>query len=248
MEQMDQIQQEMAKKVVKQDLNWLSESVPLKYVGGIDTRYLENDTGLACAGLIIFDVSNEEEFVIVYEDYKFMNITVEYKPGYLAVRYLEIYKNMIEELNQKRPDIFPQLMLVRAGGVLHHNRCGLASHLGIICDVPTIGVQESMLLGPNLGLKMGVDVDTGYNKLFTAEHHSVGEYSEIADHDGHVLGVALVSSEGSKRPTYVSIGHRVSLDTAIDIVLSLSTCRIPEPIRQVRISCREKLLEHVAKN
>lgn len=240
-DELDKVQIEISKHIIQDDQNWISEGVPLVYVAGMDIRFLEHDMGPACVGLIIFD-NSDPEIPIVYEQYRNVEITKEYQPGYLYIRYLNLYKSMLDELKKKHSQYCPQVIMLRAGGTLHHNRCGLASHLGIVCDIPTIGVQESLLLGPKLAKKMNMDLETGYNQLFCQTDHQAGEYSEIRDRDNILLGVALVCNEKSKRPTYVSVGHRVSLDTAIDLVLDLSETRIPEPIRQVRISCREKLL------
>jgi endonuclease V len=241
---MDLIQKELADKVIKHNQNWITEGNPLKYVGAIDIRFTKGTSGYACIGLAVFDIS-ENNLISVYKKMEIVTIDIEYQPGYLASRYLKYYQNMLETLKKEKSQLFPQLLFVRDAGILHQNRCGMASHIGILCDVPTIGVQERLLLGPNLSKSMRVKVSDNYegryNKAFVSEDREIGEYSEIVDADDNVLGVAIRIADDSKRPTFVSIGHRVSLDTAIDTVLDLSIGRVPEPIRIVRSCCKQYL-------
>ncbi len=90
---------------------------------------------------------------------------------------------------------------------------GLASYVGVKLDVPTIGVAKNLLLG-ELGLRED-------------------EMAPIID-DGETIGAAVWSGK-RKSPIYVSIGHKISLDTAIEIVKSCSIYRIPEPLRCAHI-------------
>lgn len=114
-------------------------------------------------------------------------------------------------LNQlsKRPD----LLLVDGQGLAHPHRFGLACHLGVLADVPTIGVAKSRLIG-------------------TYEEPGIerGAWSPLTD-GGETIG-AVLRTRRAVRPVFVSVGHRISLRTAIDLVLRCtSQFRLPEPIR-----------------
>ena len=95
-----------------------------------------------------------------------------------------------------------QVLLVDGHGVLHPRRCGLASYLGIVLDKPTIGVAKNLLCG------------TLRNNGFI-------------EHEGQILGFAL----GARRKIYVSVGHRISLRTAISVAAFVKRSEwLPEPL------------------
>ncbi|MDF0682135.1 MAG: endonuclease V [Candidatus Nitrosocosmicus sp.] len=101
-----------------------------------------------------------------------------------------------------------QLLLVDGHGVLHPRRCGLACYVGIDTNIPTIGVAKSLLCG-------GVQSDN------------------FVTYKGEILGYALKSNENSKKVAYVSVGHKISLLTSIELVKSITKINqyIPEPLR-----------------
>lgn len=105
--------------------------------------------------------------------------------------------------------IQPDLFLADGHGFAHPYRCGFASHLGIAIGKPTIGVAKEKLVG-----KVA---------------HGKGDAALISD-QGEVVGAAVTTKQGRK-PVYVSVGHMVSLETAIKIVKHCAgASRIPEPI------------------
>jgi deoxyribonuclease V len=101
-----------------------------------------------------------------------------------------------------------QLLLVDGHGLLHPRRCGLACYIGISTNLPTIGVAKSLLCGCVLS-------------------------DNFVSHKGEILGYALKSNENSKKMVYVSIGHKISLPTSIELVKSITKTNqyIPEPLR-----------------
>jgi deoxyribonuclease V len=129
-----------------------------------------------------------------------------YIPSFLAFRELKPLTKAIRLLKMK-PDVF----LVNAHGIAHPERCGCASHLGVALDVPTIGVARTALIGEVSNLD---DRGIGYLK------------------DGEeVIGAAIVSKSRYK-PIFVSVGHKVSLNSAIEIVRKTTReNRFPEPLR-----------------
>jgi deoxyinosine 3'endonuclease (endonuclease V) len=115
--------------------------------------------------------------------------------------------------------------MVDGNGILHTRKFGCASHIGVQFDIPTIGVA-----------KKPFDVD-GLNKslykvMYDGKLNKAGDYVPIVGKSGKTWGAALRCTKDSINPIYVSIGHRVSLETAINItLLNITKYRIPEPIR-----------------
>lgn len=105
------------------------------------------------------------------------------------------------------------LVLIDGHGILHPRKCGLASYIGIMIDKPTIGVAKTLLCGSIM------------------ENHYV-EYNKT------ILGYKI--SKDDKKNIYVSVGHKISLETAIDIIKKLTkkTEFIPEPLRIADINSR----------
>lgn len=127
---------------------------------------------------------------------------IPYVPGYLGFREVPALATVWRQLPEK-----PQLVLVDGHGRAHPRRCGIAVQLGVVLDVPTIGVGKSILCGKPEGV-LG---------------ESIGDRVPLIDR-GEQIGVAL-RTRPRARPVYVSIGHRVSLETAIKWVLALSAGR-----------------------
>jgi deoxyribonuclease V len=131
-----------------------------------------------------------------------------YIPGLLSFRELPLILAACEQLS-----ITPDLILVDGQGIAHPRRFGIASHLGLFLDVPTIGCAKSLLCG---------------------SHEVPGiescSYAEITD-KGETIGAALRTRSGV-RPVYVSIGHKTDLPTAILWVMKCCRgYRLPEPTR-----------------
>lgn len=144
-----------------------------------------------------------------------------YEPGVLA---LAVGPACLAALAMLRRS--PDLVFVLGHGIAHPRRCGLASHLGVLLDVPTIGCADRPLAG------QAVD---------PARHH--GARAPLLHGRKH-LGVVLRTS-GDGRPIVVSPGHRVSCEQAAE--LALAHCRggrWPEPIRLARLELRRWRREH----
>jgi deoxyribonuclease V len=128
-----------------------------------------------------------------------------YIPTLLSFREIPPTLAAIRKL-RKVPDVF----MVDGQGIAHPYRFGFASHLGLLLDKPTIGVAKSLLCG-----KVG-----SFNQ---------DSWAPIVD-KGEVIGAAV--TKHGKKPIYVSIGHKVSLERAINIVKACTTLyRVPQPIR-----------------
>jgi len=141
-----------------------------------------------------------------------------YIPGLLSFRELPLLLAAFEEL-----DITPDLILVDGQGILHPRRVGLASHLGLFLDTPTIGCAKSLLCGSHGALG-----------------EPPGSYCEVIDR-GETVG-AVLRTRLRVKPLYVSIGHKVDLEAAIYWVLSCCRgYRLPEPTRRAHLAAGENL-------
>lgn len=141
-----------------------------------------------------------------------------YIPGLLSFRECPIMLKACEKLS-----ISPQLIIVDGQGIAHPRRFGIASHLGVLLDIPTIGCAKSRLCG-----------------TYQQPQEPAGCYSNLIDHDD-VAGVALRTKKGTK-PLFISIGHKVNLQSSIRWVLN--TCngyRLPEPSRLAHRAASGKL-------
>jgi len=138
-----------------------------------------------------------------------------YIPTLLSFRELPPAYSAIRKL-QTQPDVF----LVDGQGIAHPYRLGFAAHLGLAIDRPTIGVAKSLLCGK-------------------VEPLGVQGWAPITD-GNEIIGAEVVTRPEQK-PVYVSVGHRVSLERAIEIVRNCTGAyRIPEPIRRAHILATEE--------
>jgi deoxyribonuclease V len=129
-----------------------------------------------------------------------------YIPTFLAFRELE---GMLKAVSGMNADVY----MVGAQGLAHPRRAGLACHFGVTLNKPTLGVAKKRLFGSA--------VKPGQER---------GEYSLLKD-DGEIIG-AVLRTQASGRPVYVSIGHKLSLKTAVRITLETTRGRrLPEPLR-----------------
>uniref|UniRef100_A0A3B4A645 Uncharacterized protein n=1 Tax=Periophthalmus magnuspinnatus TaxID=409849 RepID=A0A3B4A645_9GOBI len=123
---------------------------------------------------------------------------------------------------------YPQLevVFVDGNGLFHYREFGLACHLGVLSGLPCVGVAKNLLQVE------GVYKNEEHQSQITALQKG-GDSFPLTASSGKVLGKALRSSEKSSKPVYVSIGHKISLDTAVRLTHCCCRYRVPEPIRQV---------------
>lgn len=146
-----------------------------------------------------------------------------YVPGLLSFREIPAALGAFEQLSQR-----PDLIMVDGQGIAHPRRMGIASHLGLWLDLPTIGVGKSRLCG-----QFGeVPVEKGRWTPLTDRRREEDPAGVELDESGRVtIGAVLRSREGVK-PLFVSGGHRVSLATAVEWVTAcLGKTKLPEPTR-----------------
>lgn len=206
------LQNELAGKVINEDM--LND---IKYVAGVDVAYDEK-IDKQIAAVVILDPNTLE----VIETSIAEDVThFPYIPGLFSFRELPSIAKALSNLK-----IRPDLIVCDGQGIAHPRRFGLASHLGILFDVPTIGCGKTRLHGH--GEEPGI---------------KRGDYAPLID-NGEIIGNALRTQDNVK-PVYVSIGHRISLQTACDWILRLSPKhRLPETTRQADHAVKMELAKY----
>ena len=195
-----EIQNEFAKKVISSD--YFSKNT-IHRICGIDVSY---DNSNAFCTAVIMNKNILEIMEIMNEKSK---VKYPYMPGFFILRegkpLLEILKSLKNKFD---------LLLIDGSGVLHPRKCGLASYIGIIIDIPTIGVTKNLLCGSIL--------DNNYI-----------EYNKT------ILGYRI--QKNNTRSIYVSVGHKISLGTAVDLIKQITKEEefIPEPLRIADINSKK---------
>lgn len=176
------------------------------HVAGVDVAY-DKCGRRAFAGIVILDA---DSFEVVETRTATDRCRFPYVPGLFAFRELPHLLKCFEQVK-----FAPDLVICDGQGIAHPRRFGLASHLGVLLDIPTIGCGKTRHVGEYQEPRM-----------------RRGDFSPLVDGD-ETIGSVLRTQDGIK-PLFVSIGHRVSLPSARAWILRLaSKYRQPEPIRRV---------------
>ncbi len=197
------IQQALRDQVILED-----QLGPLHRVGGVDVGFEEGGK-ITRAAVAVLSLPGLQllETAISRRPTSFP-----YVPGLLSFRETPAVLDALSQLKT-----LPDLLMCDGHGLAHPRRFGIASHLGLLCDLPSIGVAKSLLVGQHAPVGEGR-----------------GDWEPLQmeeDGDRLVIGAALRTRPGTK-PVYVSIGHRISLERAIAITLScVGKYRLPEPAR-----------------
>lgn len=200
----------------------------VKYVGGLDISFDKIDDSKGCAYITVYDVTKRQ---IVYEDYRICTLTVPYVSGFLGFRETSEYVELLRKIKKDKPEFYPQVLMIDGFGILHHRGFGSASHLGYIADIPTIGVAKTLLYVDGLD-------ETDIKSKFRTTCKDVGSYIELVGDSGKIYGVGFKSAKDALNPLYISVGHKISLESAIDLVSKTCIHRIPEPIRNSDIKSK----------
>ncbi len=194
------IQEKLQAEVITEDQ--LKE--PVQYVAGVDMGFEADGTiSRAAVAVLSFPDLQLQETSLAHRP-----TTFPYIPGFLSFREIPAILDAMEKIK-----IIPDLILCDGQGIAHPRRFGIACHLGLLVDIPAIGVAKSLLVGKHEDLP---EVRGSWQPL---------------THRGETVGAVLRTRAGVK-PVYVSSGHRVSLPTAIDYVLRCTPkYRLPETTR-----------------
>lgn len=177
---------------------------PVRFVAGLDVGFERHDTVVrAAVAVLSFPDLRMADQVVAR-----LPVTFPYIPGLLSFREVPALLAALDRLGQR-----PDLLLCDGQGLAHPRRFGLACHLGILTGIPSIGVAKSLLIG-----------------TFESLPKQRGAWRPLRDR-GETIGAALRTRDGVA-PVYVSIGHRISLETAIGMVLACTPkYRLPETTR-----------------
>lgn len=181
-------------------------------VAGVDVSY--DRDGKTCRAAVV--VLRLPELTLLESAVASQSVSFPYVPGLLAFRELPAALAAL-----KRLATAPDLLLCDGHGYAHPRRFGLACHLGLVSNLPAIGVAKNRLVGQH-----------------AAVAPERGAWQPLLD-EGEIIGAVLRTRSGI-RPVYVSVGYRVSLPTAIQTVLRCTAqYRLPEPIRRAhRLAAR----------
>ncbi len=194
------LQKELAQRIIRTDQ--LNE---VKRVAGVDMAINET-SGMARAAVVL--LSYPEMEIIekhVYEE----PIRMPYVPGLLSFREAPAVLGAFAQLKQSA-----DLVMVDGQGIAHPRRLGIASHLGIWLDLPTIGCAKTILIGHH----QPVPEEAGSWVPLIVGTETIG---------------AMVRTRSKVKPMIISLGHKISLETSIHYVLNCAKgYRLPEPTRQ----------------
>ncbi len=212
-------------------------NVSLRYVAGLDISFVK-DKNTACSGLFVYDISNNMELVYKDLDEGLIEMDLPYIPGYLAYREAPFLLSKLEKLKQKNPNLYPQCILIDGNGVLHQNKFGMACHIGMLTNTPSIGVSKK------LSQVFGLENNAQHKDKQRECLKRAGDYFELMSNEEEpcLLGYAYRATNDSTNPIFVSVGHKISWSTALWVVeKTITKYRIPEPIRQADLITREYL-------
>ncbi|XP_075073019.1 endonuclease V isoform X2 [Mixophyes fleayi] len=201
----------------------------LKHIGGVDLSYIKGEDTIACGSLI---VQSYPDLEVIYEDCCMVTLDAPYIAGFLAFREVPSLVDAVKRLQVKNPNLMPQVLLVDSNGILHHRGFGVACHLGILTGIPTIGVAKNLLQVD------GLEYNDAHKEK-AKQLQNGGDFFYLRGSSDNILGAALKSSSKSYKPIYISVGYKISLETAVHLVHTCCKYRVPEPIRQADIRSRE---------
>ncbi len=194
-----QLQRRLARKVRFSPLK-----KPLRFVAGLDCAFSKDGKRIIAAVVVL----KLPDFETIEIQSAVCKVLFPYIPGLLSFREAPACLKAVEKL-KTTPDLF----IVDGQGIAHPRRLGLASHLGLFLDKPTVGCAKSRLLG-------------SYEEPAFAK----GSFSPMRDKQ-ETIG-AVVRTRTNVKPVFVSVGHKCTLNDAIEITLACADkYRLPEPTR-----------------
>jgi len=177
---------------------------PLRYLAGVDAAF-SRDERFCLAGVVLWDLKSRS----VLESHTATRpLTFPYIPGLLTFREAPTIIAALRHLKRA-----PDGLICDGQGLAHPRRCGIATHLGLLLNLPTIGCAKSRLIGTYLppGPKRG-------------------SRSPLRVND-EIIG-AVLRTRTRVKPVFVSVGHAIDLDSAVQLILACACqFRLPEPTR-----------------
>ncbi|MFW6125857.1 MAG: deoxyribonuclease V [Chloroflexota bacterium] len=206
-----EIQRSLASQVIRRNEVGTPCLIAGLDISGVDKR------GMAKGAVVVLRLP---ELTLVDRSVVEEKVEFPYVPGFLSFRETPLLLKTCERLS-----VTPDLLIADGQGMAHPRRLGLACHLGLCLDIPTIGCAKSVLCG---------------------QHDEPGQEpssSALLLDDDEVIGAALRTRRGTK-PVYVSIGHKVDLEAALRWVMACCNgYRLPEPTRLAHLAAAGRLAE-----
>lgn len=212
-----EIQRSIAKKIILED-----NFKEIKTIAGMDvSNNLYDPKQMIYAGIMVLDAKTLQPLETSEATLK---QKFPYVPGFLGFREAPVLVEAYMQLKIK-----PALIMVDGHGVSHPRGLGIASHIGVLLDCPTIGVAKSILVG-TLADKLGEEPGSETALIYQAK--------QIA---------TVLRSKARSKPLIISPGHRISLPSAVKLVKQcLTKYRLPEPTRYAHKTaneCRKKFTQ-----
>ena len=202
------LQTRLSQHVVRKRRNRFED---IETVAGVDTWYRDDN---AYAAVVVMNLA---DLKILEEAMAAKPVQFPYIPGLLSFREGPVILKALHKL--KKP---PDLLMIDGQGIAHPRRFGIACHIGVLLDKPSIGCAKTRLVGD-----------------YKEPQSNRGSTSFLTD-GGETIG-AVVRTRTNVKPLFVSIGHRMDLNASIRVVLkSCRGYRLPEPLRRADHLSRKK--------
>lgn len=159
-----------------------------------------------------------------------------YVSGFLAYREAGFLLSKLSKLKSTSPHLYPHCLLVDGNGLLQKNCFGMACHIGLASDTPTIGVSKKLIHA------RGLENNAEHKARIKSELLKAGDCFELHDQtgSGELIGLCYRAADNAPNPIYVSVGNKMSWDTCRWLLpLVITKYRIPEPIRMADFHTRE---------
>jgi deoxyribonuclease V len=194
-------------------------SAQIKLVAGVDVEY-DKDSDTIAGAIVLLDYNTLNVTEIATHC---MQVPFPYIPGLFSFREMPVLLEAWTKLTT-----FPDVIICDGHGIAHPRRFGLACHLGVTLDKPTLGCGKTRFFGH---FEQPLNERGGISPL-------------LAEDNEEQIGNVLRTQTGIN-PVFVSVGHKISLTTASDLVLKVSTAfRLPETTRKADQYAREALLSY----
>lgn len=194
------IQNNLSKKIIEEDCFEDIESV-----AGVDISFSKDNFAVPAAVVVDFNT-----FEVLEEKTLEVELLFPYITGFLGFREADASVSVLKTLDSKF-----DVLMVNGHGIMHPRGFGLASHVGLLMDVPAIGVAKRL-------------IDGNY-KLY--------------DNSLKIIEIKDKTVGACDKHKCISIGHKISLNTALSIVQKTSHFKMPEPIRLAHILATQKMKE-----
>ncbi|HEY0245066.1 MAG TPA: deoxyribonuclease V [Mucilaginibacter sp.] len=196
-------QHELRKQVRIEPLN-----KPIRIIGGADISF-NKYSEVVYAGIVLFKYP---ELTLIGQGTAISKTKFPYISGLLAFREVPALLEAWEKLPVK-----PDVMVLDGQGIAHERRTGIATHFGLITDVPSIGSAKSRLAGK-----------------YEEPGYAIFDQSPMYD-KGELIGIALRSKKNCN-PIYISPGHRINMEQSVEVIKNcIKGYRVPEPTRQAHL-------------